>query len=96
MSLTFEPVGWARAAEALRHKDSQAGNPSGKEDQMIKGLMLLMLAALLFQACADTNSSYRSRNPYIDVANTCATCGGSVQDNYFAGSNFRAIGPGNY
>ena len=30
---------------------------------MIKGMMLLMLAALLFQACADTNSSYRSRNP---------------------------------
>ena len=24
---------------------------------MIKGLMLLMLAALLFQACADTNST---------------------------------------
>ena len=35
---------------------------------MIKGLMLLMLAALLFQACADTNSSYRSRNPFIDEA----------------------------
>ncbi|MBU4231452.1 MAG: hypothetical protein L6277_08510 [Desulfobacterales bacterium] len=63
---------------------------------MIKGLMLLMLAALLFQACADTNSSYRSRNPFIDVANTCATCGGSVQDNYFAGSAFKAMGPGNY
>jgi hypothetical protein len=63
---------------------------------MIKGLILLMLAAMLFQACADTNSSYRSRNPFIDVANTCATCGSSVQDNYFAGSAFKAVGPGNY
>ena len=62
---------------------------------MIKGLMLLMLAAVLFPACAETNS-YRSRNPFIDDANSCAVCGGSVQDNYFAGSNFRAIGPGNY
>jgi hypothetical protein len=96
MSLTFEPVGRARPAEVLRHKDSQAGNPSGKEDHMIKGLMLLILAALLLQACAETNSSYRSRNPFIDEARTCATCGGSVQDNYFAGSSFRAIGPGNY
>jgi len=96
MSLTFEPVGRARAAEVLGQDDSQAGNPSGKEDHMIKGLMLLMLAAMLLQACADTNSSYRSRNPFIDDARNCATCGGSVQDNYFAGSNFRAIGPGNY
>ena len=63
---------------------------------MIKGLMLLSLACLLLQACAETNSSYRKRNPFIDVANTCATCGGSVQDNYFAGSAFRAVGPGNY
>jgi hypothetical protein len=80
----------------LNQEDSLGKNPSRKEDHMIKGLMLLMLAALLFQACADTNSSYRSRNPFIDVANTCATCGGSVQDNYFAGSAFRAVGPGNY
>jgi hypothetical protein len=63
---------------------------------MIRGLMLLILVALLFPACADTNSSYRSRNPFIDAANTCATCGGSVSDNYFAGSAFRAVGPGNY
>ena len=62
---------------------------------MIKRLMLVMLASLLFQACADTNS-YRSRNPFIDEANSCATCGGSVQDNYFAGSAYRAVGPGNY
>ena len=96
MSLTFEPVGRARAAEVLRQEDSQAGNPSGKEDHMIKGLMLLMLAALLFQACAETNSSYRSRNPFIDEANSCAVCGGSVQDNYFAGSAFKSVGPGNY
>lgn len=96
MSLTFEPVGRARAAEALRPEDNLGRNLSRKEDHMIKGMILLMLAALLFQACAETNSSYRSRNPFIDVANTCATCGGSVQDNYFAGSAFRAIGPGNY
>jgi hypothetical protein len=63
---------------------------------MIKGLMLLMLAALLFQACAETNSHSRRRNTIIDLANTCATCGGSVQDNYFAGSAFKAIGPGSY
>jgi hypothetical protein len=63
---------------------------------MIKGLMLLMLTALLFQACAETNSSYRKRNPFIDVANSCATCGGAVRDDYFAGSAFRAVGPGNY
>jgi len=95
-SLTFEPGGRVRAAEALEQEDSQAGNPSGKEDQMIKGLMLLMLAALLLTACAETNSHTRNRNTLIDLANTCATCGASVQDNYFAGSAFRAVGPGNY
>jgi len=63
---------------------------------MTKGLMLLILAALLLQACADTNSSYRSRNPFIDVANTCATCGGSVSESYFADSAFKSVGPGNY
>ena len=65
---------------------------------MIKGLMLLMLAALLFQACADTNSHSRNRgrDSMIDLANTCATCGATVSDNYFAGSAFKAIGPGNY
>jgi len=96
MSLTFEPVGRARAAEALRQEDSLGRNPSRKEEPMIKGMMLLMLAALLFQACADTNSHSRNRNTIIDLANTCATCGGSVSDNYFAGSAFRAVGPGNY
>jgi hypothetical protein len=65
---------------------------------MTKGLMLLMLAALLFQACADTNSNsrYRSRDAMLDRASTCATCGATVSDNYFAGSAFKAIGPGNY
>jgi hypothetical protein len=63
---------------------------------MRKGLMLLMLAALLFQACADTNIYSRDRNTVIDLANTCATCGATVSDNYFAGSAFKAIGPGNY
>ena len=63
---------------------------------MKKGLMLMvvLLAALLFQACADTNSNRRST--MIDLANTCATCGSTVSDNYFAGSSFKAIGPGNY
>ena len=63
---------------------------------MIKALMLLMLAGSLFQACADTNSHSRNRNTIIDLANTCATCGGSVSDGYFAGSAFKAVGPGNY
>jgi hypothetical protein len=59
-------------------------------------LMLLILTAVLFQACAETNTRSRSRNEIIDLAATCATCGGSVSDNYFAGSAFKAIGPGNY
>ena len=63
---------------------------------MIKALMLLILAVLLFQACADTNGHSRNRNSMIDLANTCATCGGSVSDNYFAGSAFKSVGPGNY
>jgi hypothetical protein len=64
---------------------------------MIKGLMLLMLAASLFQACADTNSYSRNRrDSMIDFANTCATCGSTVSDNYFSGSSFKAVGPGNY
>ena len=98
MSLTFEPAGRARAAELLRQEDKLGRNPSKKEDHMIKGLMLLMLAALLFQACADTNSDsrYRDRDSMIDRANLCATCGASVSDGYFGGSAFKAIGPGNY
>jgi hypothetical protein len=65
---------------------------------MRKGLMvLLMLAALLFQACADTNSySGNRRGSVIDRSSTCAACGASVSDNYFAGSAFKAVGPGNY
>jgi len=64
---------------------------------MRRGLMLLILAALLLGACADPNSSqYRGRDSMIDLANNCAVCGATVEDNYFAGSAFRAIGPGNY
>jgi hypothetical protein len=61
-------------------------------------LMVVLLAALLFQACADTNgnSRYRNRDSMIDRASLCATCGSTVSDNYFAGSAFKAIGPGNY
>jgi hypothetical protein len=61
------------------------------------GLILLVLAALLLGSCADPNSSrYRGRNSMIDRANTCATCGATVQDYYFSDSAFRAVGPGNY
>lgn len=65
---------------------------------MKKGLMLLMLAAMLLSACADTNSNsrYSNRDSMIDRANLCATCGGSVSGNYFDASAFKAIGPGNY
>ena len=64
---------------------------------MRRGLMLLMLAALLLGACADPNASrYRGRDSMIDLANNCAVCGATVQDGYFAGSAYRAIGPGNY
>jgi hypothetical protein len=60
-------------------------------------LMLLVLAAVLLQACADTNGTSRSRrDSIIDQARTCATCGGAVSNDYFAGSSFKAIGPGNY
>jgi hypothetical protein len=64
---------------------------------MRTSLILLVLAVLLVGACADTNSGSRYRsNSIIDLANTCATCGATVSDNYFVGSNLRAIGPGNY
>jgi hypothetical protein len=63
---------------------------------MRTGLVLLILAALLFPACADKNIYSRNGNSIIDRANTCATCGGAVSDNYFAGSAFKAIGPGSY
>jgi hypothetical protein len=62
-----------------------------------KGLMLLVLAALLLGSCAEPNATrYQSSDPMVDLASTCAMCGASVSGNYFAGSNFRAIGPGNY
>jgi hypothetical protein len=59
-------------------------------------LMLIVLSALLFQACAEMNDSSRKRDAMMERARTCATCGGSVSDNYFAGSAFKAVGPGNY
>jgi hypothetical protein len=62
---------------------------------MRNGLMALMLAAVLFSACADTNS-YRGRDAMIDRARTCAACGASVRGDYFAGTAFKAVGPGNY
>jgi hypothetical protein len=59
--------------------------------------ILLVLAALIVGACADTSGSeYRGRNSIIDRANTCATCGASVRDDYFAGSALKAVGPGSY
>lgn len=60
------------------------------------GLMLLALAALLVGACADTDSRYRGRDSLIDLVGDCATCGAMVNDNYFAGSVFKAVGPGSY
>jgi hypothetical protein len=61
------------------------------------GLILVVLATLLLGACADPNSSRsRSMDPMVDLANTCAMCGATVSDNYFAGSAFKAIGPGSY
>jgi hypothetical protein len=64
---------------------------------MKKGLILLMLAATLLSACADMNSrSGNRRDSMLDRANTCAACGATVSDGYFAGSAFKAVGPGNY
>jgi hypothetical protein len=65
---------------------------------MKRALILLGLAALLLGACADTNSSsrYRRHNSILDLADNCATCGASIRDDYFAGTTFKAIGPGNY
>jgi hypothetical protein len=60
------------------------------------GLILLVLAALLVGACADTDTRYRGRDSMINLANTCATCGATIKDNYFAESSFKAIGPGSY
>lgn len=61
-----------------------------------EGLILLVLAALLAGACADTDTRYRGRDSLIDLADNCATCGAMVNDNYFAGSVFKAVGPGSY
>jgi hypothetical protein len=65
---------------------------------MKRGLILLGLAAVLLAACADTNSSsrYRRHDSIIDLADNCATCGASVRDDYFVGTAFKAMGPGNY
>ena len=62
---------------------------------MRKGLMALMLAAVLVSACAETNS-YRGRDATIEKARTCAACGASVRGDYFLGSSVKSIGPGNY
>ena len=59
-------------------------------------VLLLLLAALFVGACADTNSRSRRYDSVVDLASTCAACGATVQDNYFAGSSFRAMGPGSY
>jgi hypothetical protein len=58
---------------------------------MRKVLGLLVLAALLLAACAETSSSRVS-----DRASLCAMCGASVGPDYFAETTFRGIGPGNY
>jgi hypothetical protein len=63
---------------------------------MKTAMILLLLAASLAGACADTNGSSRSRNSMVNWAATCATCGATVKDDYFLGSNFKAMGPGNY
>jgi hypothetical protein len=63
---------------------------------MKRGLMLLVLAAMLLPACADTNSNSRSRDAMIGRASLCATCGGSVSGDYFDSSVFKAIGPGSF
>jgi hypothetical protein len=60
-----------------------------------KVLILLGLAALLFGACAEP-SPYQNRDSIIDLANTCAMCGATVEDDYFANSAFKSMGPGRY
>ncbi len=62
---------------------------------MRKGLMMLMLAAWLLPACADT-SSYRGRDSMLERDRTCAACGASVRGDYFVGSAFKSMGPGSY
>jgi len=65
---------------------------------MRTGLMLLALLSLLVAACADTNGSsrYRGGGSIVDWAASCATCGATIKDDYFAGSAFKAMGPGSY
>jgi hypothetical protein len=64
---------------------------------MRRGLLVLLLATWVVQACADTNgTSGNRRDSMLDRANTCATCGATVSDGYFGSSAFKAVGPGNY
>ncbi|MCX5889458.1 MAG: hypothetical protein NTY36_08395 [Deltaproteobacteria bacterium] len=56
---------------------------------MKKSVGLLLLAALLTWACAETNSSVAGR------AATCAMCGASVGPDYFAYTADRSMGPTN-
>ena len=57
---------------------------------MKKSVGLLLLAALLTWACAETSS-----NSVTGRAATCAMCGASVEGDYFAYSADRAMGPTN-
>lgn len=56
---------------------------------MKKSFALLLLAALLTWACAETNSSVTGR------AATCAMCGASVGPDYFLYTTDRSMGPTN-
>jgi hypothetical protein len=61
------------------------------------GLILLVLAALWLAGCAEPSSNrYRSPDPMVDLANTCAMCGATVSGDYFSGTALRSVGPGNY
>jgi hypothetical protein len=87
-----------RAAKAAGQDNHDAGRLSGKENRMkYNSLILVMLAALWLGGCADTNSNRaRGTDPMVNLANTCAVCGATVDDNYFSGSSFKAMGPGSY
>ncbi len=82
----------------MGQENHDAGRPSGKENHVkFNSLILVVLAALFLGGCADTNSNRaRGVDPMVDLANTCAMCGATVEDNYFSGSAFKAMGPGNY
>jgi hypothetical protein len=60
------------------------------------GLILLALAVLLMGGCAEPRAQYQGRDPVLDLASTCATCGATIHDSYFAGSSFKAMGPGSH